>query len=85
MTAFDVLGGRVVQPLQIEAVYEQGLLRLPRELPLERGQKVLLTIHPAGGAVRRLCGLIRWPGDREELTGFLDNVDEGVLGDHDVR
>ena len=34
--------------LEIEAVYENGTLKLPRELPLQEGQKVTITIHPPG-------------------------------------
>jgi predicted DNA-binding antitoxin AbrB/MazE fold protein len=71
--------------LEIEAVYEHGTLKLPRELPLSDGQKVTITIHPSGGAVRRLSGLIPWAGDRGEFDRFLNDQDEGVLGGHDVR
>jgi predicted DNA-binding antitoxin AbrB/MazE fold protein len=51
-----------MQGLEIEAVYERGSLKLPRELPLQEGQKVIITIHPPAGAARRLSGLIRWGG-----------------------
>ena len=37
-----------MQGLEIEAVYEKGTLKLPRELPLVGGQKVTITVHPAG-------------------------------------
>jgi predicted DNA-binding antitoxin AbrB/MazE fold protein len=70
--------------LEIEAVYERGTLKLPRELPLQDGQKITITIHSTGGAVRRLSGLIPWGGDRGELDRFLNDQDEGVLGDHDI-
>jgi predicted DNA-binding antitoxin AbrB/MazE fold protein len=40
-----------MQGLEIEAVYEQGTLKLPRELPLREGQRVTITIHPPGGVV----------------------------------
>jgi predicted DNA-binding antitoxin AbrB/MazE fold protein len=38
--------------LEIEAIYEKGTLKLPRELPLDEGQKVIITIHPPGGRVK---------------------------------
>jgi predicted DNA-binding antitoxin AbrB/MazE fold protein len=62
--------------VQIEAVYERGALKLPRELPLQDGAKVTVTIHSSGGAVDRLYGMLRWKGSREELDYLLgpDNV-----------
>ena len=48
-----------MQGLEIEAVYENGTLKLPRELPLAEGQKVTITIHPTGSAVQRLTPYIR--------------------------
>jgi predicted DNA-binding antitoxin AbrB/MazE fold protein len=72
-----------MEGLQIEAVYEQGTLKLPRALPLREGQKVTITIHPTG-AVERLYGLIPWKGDREELDRWLNDPDEGQWGPRDV-
>jgi predicted DNA-binding antitoxin AbrB/MazE fold protein len=69
-----------VKGLEIEAVYERGTLKLSRELPLQEGQKVTITIHPTGGAAGRFSGLIRWTGDPEELHRFLDDPDESQWG-----
>lgn len=74
--------------LEIEAVYENGTLKLPRELPLQEGQKVTITIHPPGGVVGRassLYGLVAWDGDREEFDRWLNDPDEGQWGNRDVR
>jgi len=60
-----------MQGLEIEAVYERGILKLPRDLPLEDGQKVTITIHPAGSAVDRLYGMLRWTGSQEDLEYLL--------------
>jgi predicted DNA-binding antitoxin AbrB/MazE fold protein len=73
-----------VNELEIEAVYEHGTLKLPRELPLREGQKVTTTIHSPGGAVKRLSGLIPWAGNREDLARFLNDPEEGIVGRHDV-
>jgi predicted DNA-binding antitoxin AbrB/MazE fold protein len=62
--------------LEVEAVYEHGTLRLDRELPLAEGQKVTVTIYPAGCAVQRIYGSVPWPGNPEELQRFLDDQDE---------
>jgi predicted DNA-binding antitoxin AbrB/MazE fold protein len=34
--------------LEIETTYEKGVLKLPRELPLQEGTSVRITIHPPG-------------------------------------
>ena len=56
-----------MQGLEIEAVYEHGTLKLPRELPLLEGATVKITIHPPGrpGVIKHLR--IPWTGSREEL------------------
>ena len=57
--------------LEIEAVYENGVLKLERELPLDNGQRVRLTIHPPGGRARKSYGLMQWKGSQEELDHLL--------------
>ena len=42
-----------MEQINIEAVYQNGTLKLPRELPLQEGQKVTITIHPAGSVGTR--------------------------------
>lgn len=56
-----------MQGLEIEAVYERGTLKLPRELPLVEGTTVTITIHPPKrpGAINHLR--IPWTGSQEEL------------------
>ena len=70
--------------LEIDAIYERGVLKLPRELPLEEGAAVRITIHPPGrpGVVKHLR--IPWTGSQEELDRFLNDPDEGLFGGHDV-
>ena len=72
-----------MKTLQIEAVYEHGTLKLPHELPLQEGQRVMITIHP-GSAVERLSGMLPWTGDPEELHRFLNDPDEGLWGSRDI-
>jgi predicted DNA-binding antitoxin AbrB/MazE fold protein len=72
-----------VTPLQTEAVYEHGTLKLAHELPLQEGQRVRVTIHPTS-AVERLSGMLPWTGDPEELHRFLNDPDEGLWGSRDI-
>ena len=53
--------------LEIEARYENGTLKLLRELPLQEGATVRITIHPPGrpGVVKHAH--TPWTGEREEL------------------
>jgi predicted DNA-binding antitoxin AbrB/MazE fold protein len=63
--------------LEIEATYENGVLKLPRELPLEDGLKVKITIHPPGRGVKKGRGLIAWAGSHEDLEPLAINPEFG--------
>ena len=73
-----------MQGLEIEAVYEHGTLKLPRELPLVEGATVRITIHPPGrpGVIKHVQ--IPWTGSQEEFDRWLNDPDEGIYGGHDV-
>jgi predicted DNA-binding antitoxin AbrB/MazE fold protein len=60
-----------MNPLNIEAIYEQGVLKLPQALPLQDGEKVNITIHPTTSVVQRSRGLIDWKGSQEDLDYLL--------------
>jgi predicted DNA-binding antitoxin AbrB/MazE fold protein len=52
--------------LQIEAVYENGVLKPLRALPLQEHEKVQITIESAVSRVRQSAGLMGWTGSQEE-------------------
>lgn len=66
--------------LEIEVTYENGVLKLPRPLPLVEGATVRITIHPPDqpGLVKHVQ--IPWTGSLEELHRFLDDSEEGIWG-----
>ena len=66
--------------LEIEAVYENGVLKLERELPLENGQRVRLTIHPPGGRARASAGLMKFKGDPKIIEEIALDPDSGIHG-----
>jgi predicted DNA-binding antitoxin AbrB/MazE fold protein len=70
--------------LEVEAIYENGILKPSHVLPLQEGQKVNLTIQPAATAAKRFCGCLRWTRDPEELHRYLDNPDESSWSCRDV-
>jgi predicted DNA-binding antitoxin AbrB/MazE fold protein len=57
--------------LNVEAIYENGTLKLPQELPLQEGQKVNITIHATPVATKRRRGLIEWQGSIEDLDYLI--------------
>ena len=64
--------------LQIEATYENGVLKLERNLPFKNGQKVRLTIEPPGGRVRKAYGLMGWKGDPAIIDQVALDPDFGI-------
>jgi predicted DNA-binding antitoxin AbrB/MazE fold protein len=70
--------------LDIEAVYEGGLLKLPRELPLVDGAIVNITIHPPkqAGAIKHV--IVPCASSHKELERWLNDLDEGQWGPRDV-
>ncbi len=60
-----------MEKVDIVAIYEHGTLKLPHKLPLQEGQKVIITIHPTGSAVKRLVGLVPWHGSQEDLDYLI--------------
>lgn len=55
--------------MDIEAIYEHGTLKLPRELPLQEGQKVTITIHPS--VVEQSSGTLQWKGSQADLDYLI--------------
>ncbi|MBW3541772.1 MAG: antitoxin family protein [Planctomycetes bacterium] len=51
----------------VDAVYEDGVLRLEGPLPLAEHQRVRVTVEPAENWVKRTAGLVPWAGDADEL------------------
>jgi predicted DNA-binding antitoxin AbrB/MazE fold protein len=56
--------------LEIEVTYENGVLKLPRLLPLEDGVQITITIHASKQGVKKGYGLLPWKGTHEELEHF---------------
>jgi predicted DNA-binding antitoxin AbrB/MazE fold protein len=72
--------------LEIDVVYEKGVLKLPRELPLVEGATVRITIHPPPhrpGVVKHVS--IESAISHEERERLLADPDAGGWEGHDVR
>jgi predicted DNA-binding antitoxin AbrB/MazE fold protein len=72
------MGGVTMKGLQIEAIYENGALKLPRPLPLTEGQKVTITIHPPGGVAQRSYGFLQSNRSAEELERSALDPEYGI-------
>jgi predicted DNA-binding antitoxin AbrB/MazE fold protein len=60
--------------LEVEAVYEGGVLKLAQPLPLPEHQRVRVTIQVTS-RVQQSYGLVRWTGSTEELDRLLKDPD----------
>ena len=60
--------------INIEAIYENGVLRPTRPLPLKEQEVVRITVEPEFGWAERTSGLLQWKGDPE----LLQRIAEGT-------
>ena len=65
--------------IEIEAIYENGIFKLDREIPLDNGQRVLLTIHSPGGRAKKSYGLLGWKGDAKTVEQVALDPEFGIL------
>ena len=70
--------------VHVEVVYENGMLEPSRELPLQEGQRLTITIESVGNAAQRFCGSLRWTRDPEEIRRYSNDPDESSWSCRDV-
>jgi predicted DNA-binding antitoxin AbrB/MazE fold protein len=66
--------------LEVDATYENGVLKLDRPLPLEDRTRVRVIVQGQGGRTRRAYGLLRWTGDPKELERLALDPEFGIEG-----
>jgi predicted DNA-binding antitoxin AbrB/MazE fold protein len=59
-----------------EAIYENGILKLDRPLPLKEHEKVRVTVEPELSLAQRTAGMIGWTGDVETFERILREAEE---------
>lgn len=52
---------------QVEAIYENGVLKPAKPLPLEEHQRVTVVVQDKPGIARNAYGIIGWQGDPETV------------------
>jgi predicted DNA-binding antitoxin AbrB/MazE fold protein len=56
--------------LTVEAIYEDGVLKLSAPLPLAEHEKVQVTVQSMTSVAQETAGLLKWQGD----TALLERV-----------
>ena len=59
----------------VEAIYENGVLRLDQPLPLNEQQRVRVTVHTEPSRARQSQGRLGWTGDPAVLEYFALSPD----------
>lgn len=59
----------------VEAIYENGVLRLLEPVPLEGAQRVTVTIEPKKSWVDRTAGIMGWTGSAEDAEFLATDPD----------
>lgn len=53
--------------LELDAVYQNGVLEVERPLPVADGQRVKITIHLESSPSERGFGIMGWTGSAQDL------------------
>lgn len=64
--------------IEVDAVYENGSLKLDRALPLEEHQRVKITIDTETSIMGRNYGIIGWTGDVETVRKIALDPEYGI-------
>jgi predicted DNA-binding antitoxin AbrB/MazE fold protein len=70
--------GESIMALETEAIYENGVLKLDRLLPLAENERVVVSVRSKGGRVRNAYGLLRWTGDPEVIEQVALDPEFGI-------
>jgi predicted DNA-binding antitoxin AbrB/MazE fold protein len=53
--------------ITVEAIYEDGVLKPAKPLPLKEHERVQITLQAPSNWVQETYGILGWTGDPEEL------------------
>jgi predicted DNA-binding antitoxin AbrB/MazE fold protein len=56
--------------LTVEAIYEDGVLKLAQPLPLKEHERVRITVEALPLDILQAQGILGWKGTSEELAPF---------------
>jgi len=58
--------------LEVEAIYENGVLKLDKPLPLNEHERVTVQIKPHVSRSRKSAGSLKWTGDPQVLREIAE-------------
>jgi predicted DNA-binding antitoxin AbrB/MazE fold protein len=64
--------------LEVEATYEDGVLKLDQPLPLQKNDRVVVSIKPLVSRVEQTFGIVRWTGNLEGLEYLARDPENSV-------
>ncbi len=65
-------------PMTVDAVYENGVLKLAQPLPLKEQEKVRITVEPGLTCAERTAGMLKWNGDVALLRRIVEEEQFGI-------
>ena len=65
--------------MTVDAIYENGVLKPARPLPLREREQVTFTIESATSLARQTAGMIPWTGDWKTLERLARDPEFGIL------
>jgi predicted DNA-binding antitoxin AbrB/MazE fold protein len=65
--------------ITVEAVYENGVLKPDKPLPLQDHERVQVTVQVKQSVARDSAGMLRWRGDWETLRRLAEDDEFGVM------
>jgi predicted nucleic acid-binding protein/predicted DNA-binding antitoxin AbrB/MazE fold protein len=65
--------------ITFEAIYEDGVLRTEKPLPLAERERVQVTVQPKRSVAQESAGMLPWHGDWETLRRIAEDDEFGVM------
>jgi predicted DNA-binding antitoxin AbrB/MazE fold protein len=78
LSAAKPLFGGILMLIEVEATYENGVLKLDKPLPLRENERVTVQVTPHISISRRRHGSIQWTGDPEVLRMIAEDPEFGI-------
>ena len=65
--------------ITFQAIYEDGVLKPEKPLPLKEQEKVTVTVHAPQSVAQQTAGMIPWNNDLETLERLASDPEFGIL------
>ena len=64
--------------LEVDATYEDGVLKLDRPLPFDERERVVLRITSKTSHVQEFAGRLKWTGDPAVIRMIAEDDESGI-------